>query len=216
MVFYILRHNKYNEKKNLWGHVCKSLSTTKRSHQQRAMKWTFAYIYPVEPNVCGAASVTDWVLGESMGDDYPSIKVQDEGKRNWWLLTVLLLCGLALFHILKFARHSKEMMGRLGHCLQLASKLKLSRMVCTCRFTQHVRWLDPIPWQHEGPLSWVLIKKSAIWLQHVATEPWLVGAVHANLMKIWLCSPLCSWGAVANVAVICCAKFDAKCLKLML
>lgn len=49
---------------------CKSLSATKkRSHQQPAMKETFARIYPVEPNVCGAASVTDWVLGESMGED---------------------------------------------------------------------------------------------------------------------------------------------------
>lgn len=59
------------EKGSVWEHVsvnhCRQQK--KRSHQQPAVTWTFAYTYPVEPNVCGAASVTDWVLGESMGDD---------------------------------------------------------------------------------------------------------------------------------------------------
>lgn len=40
-----------------------------KTHQERALKWTFAYIYPVEPNVCGVALITDWVLRESMGDE---------------------------------------------------------------------------------------------------------------------------------------------------
>ena len=63
------------EKGSVWEHVsvnhCQQQKKKKKesSAASRDVTWTFAYTYPVEPNVCGAAAVTDWVLGESMGDD---------------------------------------------------------------------------------------------------------------------------------------------------
>lgn len=53
---------------------CENMSVNHCQQQKEVIssehvKWSFAYKYPVEPNVCRAALVTDWVLGESMGDD---------------------------------------------------------------------------------------------------------------------------------------------------
>lgn len=63
----------------------------RKRRNKESVTWTFPYTYPVEPNVCEVSSVTDWVLGESMGEDWPTIHpshLWDEGKEEvmsaWW------------------------------------------------------------------------------------------------------------------------------------
>lgn len=58
----------------------------------------FADAYPVEPNVCGDVSVTDWVLGESMGDGLTISHNPNEGNSELWsTLGVSTITSVLLF-----------------------------------------------------------------------------------------------------------------------
>lgn len=56
--------DKYNENvENIC--MCSSHDNTRNPQEQPCI----VYKYPVEPNVCAADLITDWVLRESVGDE---------------------------------------------------------------------------------------------------------------------------------------------------